>query len=282
MNKTEIYYFSGTGNSLAAARVIAGKTDGKLIPVSSVIGRDKIETDADVIGIVFPIYYVINTGLPVIISKFAKKLSGGIGAKYIFAAGTCGGGSGSAFINLKKIIKMQGGKLSAGFTVVMTSNLMTASTDKRMEKLDASLKKLDEVSGYVNERKHGKFETANVFMRILSAILMPVLAPVIKANLRKMLKSEGTTFDEIIYNSDNSYYTDENCDGCGTCAKVCPVNNIKIAEGKPSWQHHCETCVACVNFCPNHAIHGGLPATMKNYDYYHHPEIKAADLFSRK
>jgi flavodoxin len=31
---SEIYYFTGTGNSLAIARDIAGKTNGKLISIS--------------------------------------------------------------------------------------------------------------------------------------------------------------------------------------------------------------------------------------------------------
>jgi flavodoxin len=53
----EIYYFTGTGNSLAVARDIALKTDGKLIPIPSVMDKEIIKTDADVIGIVFPTYY---------------------------------------------------------------------------------------------------------------------------------------------------------------------------------------------------------------------------------
>ncbi|BDZ67069.1 hypothetical protein [Methanobacterium ferruginis] len=50
---TEIYYFSGTGNSLAVARDIARKMDGKLIPIASVVNSGPIVTDTDVIGIVF-------------------------------------------------------------------------------------------------------------------------------------------------------------------------------------------------------------------------------------
>ncbi len=38
----DVYYFSGTGNSLAVARDIAEKTNGKLISIPSVMSKDRI------------------------------------------------------------------------------------------------------------------------------------------------------------------------------------------------------------------------------------------------
>ena len=40
---TEIYYFSGTGNSFAVARDIAESINVKLIPVASVLNKGIIE-----------------------------------------------------------------------------------------------------------------------------------------------------------------------------------------------------------------------------------------------
>jgi flavodoxin len=53
MNKTEIYYFSGTGNSLVVARDIAERMEGNLIAIPSMMDKERITTDADIIGIVF-------------------------------------------------------------------------------------------------------------------------------------------------------------------------------------------------------------------------------------
>jgi flavodoxin len=44
VSKVEVYYFSGTGNSLAVARDIAEKIKGKLISIPSVMEKEKIET----------------------------------------------------------------------------------------------------------------------------------------------------------------------------------------------------------------------------------------------
>jgi flavodoxin len=40
---TEIYYFTGTGNSLVVTRHIAEKTQGKLIPVASLIAEKSVK-----------------------------------------------------------------------------------------------------------------------------------------------------------------------------------------------------------------------------------------------
>jgi len=112
-NCTEIYYFSGTGNSFAVARDIANKIGGKLIPIILLIKNEKIETEADVIGFVFPIY---DFKPPVIVRKFIEKLRN-IDSKYIFAVCTYGitpSGSMKRFDNLIKS--------SGGFAVGMPHN----------------------------------------------------------------------------------------------------------------------------------------------------------------
>jgi MinD superfamily P-loop ATPase len=38
------------------------------------------------------------------------------------------------------------------------------------------------------------------------------------------------------------------------CQSVCPVNNVKICNGRPKWLHKCELCMACINYCPQKTI----------------------------
>jgi len=74
-------YFSGTGNSLAVARDLAGRLSAELVPISSVVDRGGIDIDADAVGIVFPEFYATNdSGIPLIVKRFAEKLlaSGGM------------------------------------------------------------------------------------------------------------------------------------------------------------------------------------------------------------
>jgi flavodoxin len=52
----EIYYFTATGNSLVVARDIAERTNGALISMAFTSARKRIGTDAEAIGLVFPVY----------------------------------------------------------------------------------------------------------------------------------------------------------------------------------------------------------------------------------
>ena len=54
--KADVYYFTGTGNSLVVARDIAQEIEGELISIPSVLGKGSISTHAKVIVIVFPVY----------------------------------------------------------------------------------------------------------------------------------------------------------------------------------------------------------------------------------
>ena len=47
------------------------------------------------------------------------------------------------------------------------------------------------------------------------------------------------------------------CIGCGQCAKRCPMNNVALKDGKPSWGKNCTHCMACICYCPKEAIEYG-------------------------
>jgi len=49
---------------------------------------------------------------------------------------------------------------------------------------------------------------------------------------------------------DKGFRVNGRCDGCGICAKVCPVHNIEMSSGRPVWQHRCVQCMACLHWCP--------------------------------
>ena len=46
----------------------------------------------------------------------------------------------------------------------------------------------------------------------------------------------------------------EKCTGCSACVEMCPVNAIKIENGKAVINDECVECGVCINGCPNEAI----------------------------
>ena len=110
------------------ARDIAGKINGKLIAITSVMDKESVKSDADVVGIVFPVYYATNDcGIPLIVGRFVQKLES-LGGKYIFAVCTCGHMPGTTIENLRRAIQSRGGELAAGFTMRISNERLTEET----------------------------------------------------------------------------------------------------------------------------------------------------------
>jgi len=54
-----------------------------------------------------------------------------------------------------------------------------------------------------------------------------------------------------------TFKTDNSCNGCQLCSRLCPVGAIMMVNDRPKWDNRCEQCMRCVNFCPQKAINQG-------------------------
>lgn len=291
---TVIYYFSGTGNSLAVARDIAEKTNGKLIPITSIIDKESITTDADMIGIVFPVY---NQGIPFIIKRFVNKFDS-LDGKYIFGVCTYGDSPCTSMEYLNNIIKLQGGKLAAGFAVNMPYNYITPSfvlkdffrsfvlrqvAEEKQQKMFGNWeRKLESIYEYVQAHKEGHFEMrAEVIEHLMD--FLNLRETLQKKAWLKVAGFKGQTdlpFQESIQLMDYGFRCDDKCNGCGICLRICPVNDIEMVIGRPVWQHHCEQCFACLQWCPKEAIQFGNGTSQGKR--YHHPDVKLSDMLESR
>ena len=75
---------------------------------------------------------------------------------------------------------------------------------------------------------------------------------------------------------EKNFSLDSNCNGCKTCERVCPVDNIIMENHKPKWSGKCTDCMACINICPKEAINIGKSTIRKNR--YLNPYIKREEL----
>lgn len=60
-----------------------------------------------------------------------------------------------------------------------------------------------------------------------------------------------------IFVKDRKFRTTDACVGCGKCAQVCPLCDIRMEDGKPVWGGNCTHCMACICGCPAQAIEYG-------------------------
>lgn len=281
----EVYYFSGTGNSLYVAREIVKKVNGSLIPISKIINKREIHTETDNIGIVFPSYLALLYGIPLMVEKFIKKIVD-IDKKYIFAVCTCGGAEKLNALptlkNLNKLIKRSGGTLSAEFGIHLPMNNLKYPSKFINQDQEIMFKnskiEIDKITYYVENRKKFKYGVLNSLFNSIMAPFYLIGKKMYINFLRKISKEPKNTkleFSELIPLTDKSIYVDEKCNACQICTKVCPAHNIIMQDNKPIFQHHCEMCMACVEWCPKKAIHHW---NIDKEISYHHPKVILSDM----
>lgn len=259
--KTIIYYFSGTGNSLAVARSLSTAIGGcDIVPVATAIASPgAIVPGAARVGIVNPVYF---TGLPSLVAEFAARLNLSE-VRHVFAVETMGGSGGaSALHQLDTILQKSPGKrgLDAGFSVRMPGNYLLMYNPPEGKKQEGMLedaeRSVQEIAGMV------KGETR---MKISSSLLFSLLHRLMYPR-----------FLAGVHEADRKFSVDDRCTSCGTCVEVCPVGNIRLEEGRPTWLHRCEQCLACIQLCPTEAIQAGRKT--EGRIRYRHPAISIAEL----
>jgi len=267
VNGVEIFYFSGTGNSLAVARYMAEELGAKLTSVTSMMDLESVDVEADVIGFVFPIY---DFKAPPVVEDFIRTLEG-IDSKYLFAVCTYGLAPSRSLRRFDKALRSRGGQLSAGFAVYMPHSGIGsgAITKTQQEEMLKSWKyRLEGICETIAAREKGEIESSSLLLNFSRNIRMVSHAmEFAKQLLLKGIDSLGFTFNE-------------DCNACGICERICPVHNIEIVDGHPTWSDHCAGCFACLNWCPKEAISvGGLDLGIKPY---HHPAVKLSDMMRHR
>jgi ferredoxin len=258
--KTVIYYFTGTGNSLSLAKKLSEKIGNcDLIPVAKALANKEFSCDYEKVGFVFPVYF---HGNPLIVNEFIEKLE--IKKEsYLFAVVNMGGSPNLCDDITNEVLSKKDMKLNAFFQLRMVSNYISyfqpIKESKMAKVFDEADKKLNEIAEIVSN-KDCKIENSFFLFKLFFSIFY------------KFFKKKARICDK-------KYKIEEQCNGCGTCAKVCPVNNIEMKEGKPTFNNRCEQCYACINLCPKEAIQIGFSKSKKRYK---HPEISIKEIIEQK
>lgn len=255
-----IYYFSATGNSLTIARQIAEKLgDCALRSMAAKPPEGPVGGPGQSVGFVFPVFYI---GLPRLVKRFVEKLNI-LEGTYCFAFINFGGMAADTLGMLEDILREKGISLSYGDGAKMPGNYIIEyqafTPDAIQKRIQNALARADEAAAAIAK---GELRPVKRHVRLLSSI----------AN-RRFLYKKVAEWDEPFRATDR-------CTGCGLCARVCPVGNIKMEDRRPHWQHHCERCVACLQWCPCEAIEYGKNTVGRRR--YHNPQVKAEDIIGRE
>ena len=257
MNSIKIFYFSGTGNAkqialwfswLAAEKSIdcqlfdIAKTDVRSMASSPQMAELR---GADLIIFISPIH---GFNYPPIMLNFIRRFpkgknrvvlmctAGGIKIGRVITPGVAG----AAFMLSSLILWKKGYKNAGQIIFDMPTNWV--SLHPAMSEKSAN---------YVYEKIHAQvkkhFEKLYSGKNDFSA-LKRIVADAIVA-----IPSFAYLFWGRFFLS-KTLYASNKCDNCNLCVKECPVQAIKIVNGRPYWTYKCESCMKCLNICPVRAI----------------------------
>lgn len=228
--KSIIFYFSGTGNSALIAKLTAQNIEFcEALTIEGYVHGDPV--DAAVLGFVFPVYW---WGLPNIVRRFISQLQIK-SAEYVFTSVTMGSASGNAIPYVRELLAEKGIQLSAGFEYRMVDNYIIAhgapgETTIR-NKVENAAKKVLQDTKLIQERKTLPIKREKYWVKAINSHYI------------------GT------YRSlDKKFSVSDACIHCGLCERKCPVGNIKFINGTLTWNHQCESCMRCIQICPQKAI----------------------------
>ena len=253
MERNLIFCFSGTGNSLKAAKDVAAVLGDTEIVLMK--GDYKFSGQYSRVGFIFPCY---GGGVPMTVLEYIKALEINTDtADYFYGVVTCGGSERDSLPMLRDALLQKGISLNYGSSIPTVGNYiaMYPMAPETGETLRLAEKK-----------------TATVVREIKDKAVTTI--------------GKVTLGVKLFYKAGNLYFrskakqftVSDSCISCGMCEKICPTKSIEIKDGKPvfKWQS-CSQCMACIQWCHKEAINCGKETGRRTR--YHHPDIHADELF---
>jgi formate hydrogenlyase subunit 6/NADH:ubiquinone oxidoreductase subunit I len=266
---TEIYYFSGTGNSLFIGKELQSRLpDSLLIPIVSLLDLE--------VGFVFPVHVLT---IPIAVKRFLKKADFS-SSEYLFAIATRGATIFKGFDTIDRILNKKNKHLDSHFIITMCNNEAPRREGYKVPSEpdigsfeNAALVKLDFIQNIIQNK--------TVYREKDTGYAIDVNYPTEKLVLAAMTLSE-------YMGGVNYFYADSTCIGCGICEKVCLAKKITMKEKQPVWQKKvfCSMCFACFNFCPRQSVQiksiPGAKSFSRENERYPHPYAAPADIAAQK
>ncbi|MGI6031181.1 MAG: EFR1 family ferrodoxin [Eubacteriales bacterium] len=256
-----IFYFSGTGNTLHAARKVAAPGEQVISMAEELQKKGRLTyqlAPGESVGFFFPVY---AWAVPRIVERFVRRCSfKGYEDNFTYGLCTCGSEAGNAMEQLSQLLQKKKMSLHSAFSVAMPDNYIVMfdvdSPTVIQKKLEQAEEKLGQIAGMVHSRQRGIFwVTRGKGVRLKQYVVTPL-------------------FHAFAMDPRKFHATDA-CVGCNLCSIICPTGNIVLKAGRPVWGRDCARCLACIHRCPREAIQYGK-GTYKRGRYCH-PDIRQED-----
>lgn len=236
-----VLYFSATGNTEFIAKELAKRLNDQCVDLLAPIkARNYGPIYSEKPFILCAPVYVCE--MPRFLSRYLKKLPFS-GSKEVYCIFTSGGYCGISGVLAKSLFRKKHMVYRGHAEFTMPRNYVASDAYPMLERAEVeerikkACRQLDQVASDI---RSGKNLTARHVFLLESLITVP-FNPI-------WCKYKLTAKD---------FHVKDSCIGCGKCEKLCPLNNIELADKKPVWRNQCTHCMACISNCPVKAIEYG-------------------------
>ena len=255
-----VLYYSGTGNSKFIAKCIASALETDCLNLNERIKAEdtsSVQTEENVI-LVTPTY---AWRIPHIVSGWLGKVEL-VGAKRIWFVMDCGSEIGNAAGYNRQLAAQKQLQYMGTAQIIMPENYIAMFNAPQKEQAKSIVEQAEPaLQKVLTQLKAGQEfppPRDNLYDRLMSGPVNPV-------------------FYRFFVKADAFRATDA-CIGCGKCVELCPLNNIRLENGKPVWGKNCTHCMACICYCPKEAIEYGKKSRGKPRYHFEALERKQQDV----
>lgn len=237
--KSNLYYFSATGNTKFAADKLQEqfKKYGKDLELINIENVDKVDlTDCEYLIIGTPVHSEMP---PRIITDFINNLPEGNSKLKCMVYSTQGANGTAAVEFLKRILNKKGYEVLIQTCFRMANNYYFGfGVERTDEEIAAYSRKVEEKAKLIVQKllKDERHKEGALGIRVF-------IGKVMANGFHRMLPKLSSVLTST-----------EQCMKCGLCLRNCPKNNITIEEGHATFHSQCIMCTRCIHICPVNAI----------------------------
>ena len=249
-----ILFFSGCGNSEFIAKELARLTSDNAIKIDLSDSKPSANLAPDEpLGIVCPVY---SWAVPRVVTDYLKRLQINIKPSYHYLACTCGDNVGNTAERFASFAQSLGWTLHFAYSFIMPETYVNLPGFK-----------LDTPEGEQRKIETVRHNLPTVAQRILRR---EKGFDVVRGKLPWFNTYITNTLFYKLLITDRKFHVADFCISCGLCERSCPLHNIKMNNGHPSWNGNCTNCMSCYHRCPKNAISFGKAIIGKGQYFFGH------------
>jgi ferredoxin len=263
--KIELRYFTGTGNSLKVLETCKNVffENGHSVEITEITPHEINLPESDLVGFCFPVYAF---GIPRICRKYLNALEKFDHKQKVFVLINAGDSDESGFSvkECERILRMKNCDVIYTRVIQMPINWITSPVPPFPPSKAEAIEII----------KNGVELAAESACDILKGIRKYHTFNYPKRYSKLRFYKDYWLFKYMgLPNMWRMFNVYDSCNGCQTCAKICPTQSITMTNKKPVWSSTCEQCMRCVNFCPKEAIYQSMGGDTKGRNRYVEPSF---------